>query len=348
MKRRQFLRTAGALGLTGASVSLAGCLRGTGSGGGKPISVEGLPELSGDLTVYLGRGEGGLYGDIVKAVEARNPHLNLEVRRASSAALANTILEEAKVGTPRPDVFWSIDAGSLGAVANAGLAREVPTDLLNRVKREFRYDRWVGISGRVRTIPYNTERFSASDIPSDVMAFAESDFDIGWAPSYGAFQSFVTAMRLTEGEERTREWLLSVKERATGYGGELGATMAVAGREVDVGFANHYYTLRLKQGRPDAAVGLAFTEGDAGSLVNASGALVLSEGETPLNFVRYLLSAEVQGFLAREGFEIPLVPGVETPEGIPPLESIEPPAVDLTQLADVRPTLDLMREAGVL
>lgn len=346
MKRRQFLKGSAALGLAGASLPFAGCLSEPGTS--EPISVEGLPELSGDLTVYLGRGEGGLYGDVVKAIEERNPELNLVVRRASSSSLANTITEEARAGGTRADVFWSIDAGSLGNVTNEGLARRMDEDLLGQVKEEFRYDHWVGISGRVRTVPFNAERFSASDISRDIMSFADSDFEMGWAPSYGAFQSFVTAMRLIEGEGRTREWLLGVKERARSYGGELGVVMAASRGEVDLGFANHYYTLRLKEGRPETPVELAFTENDAGSLVNASGALVLSEGETPSDFVRYLLSKEVQRFLAREGFEIPLVPGVESPEGIPSVEAINPPDVDLTQLADIRPTLELMREAKVL
>ena len=54
MKRRIFLQGLAALGLAGTlplrQVSAADA-----------VSVESLPALKGDLTVYLGRGEGGLY-----------------------------------------------------------------------------------------------------------------------------------------------------------------------------------------------------------------------------------------------------------------------------------------------
>jgi iron(III) transport system substrate-binding protein len=155
-------------------------------------------------------------------------------------------------------------------------------------------------------------------------------------------------MRLLEGEQATAEWLRAMDKTARSYAGELGVVMAVERGEVDLGFANHYYTLRLKAGKPDATVDLAFTNNDAGCLVNASGILALSEGDLPINFIRYLLTREVQSYLATEAYEIPLVGSVAPPEGLPALSTISPPELDLTLLADLRPTLDLMRDVGVL
>ena len=180
------------------------------------------------------------------------------------------------------------------------------------------------------------------------MEIADSDLSIGWAPAYASFQSFVTAMRILEGDDKTAKWLKKVKKRAKTYAGELGVVMAVERGEVDIGFANHYYTLRLKSGKPDAKLDLAFTEQDAGCLVNASGILTLNDDPLATNFMRYLLSEEVQGYLAREAYEIPLVNGITQPAGLPSLSDISPPKVDLTQLADLRPTINLMRNNGVL
>jgi iron(III) transport system substrate-binding protein len=67
-----------------------------------------------------------------------------------------------------------------------------------------------------------------------------------------------------------------------------------------------------------------------------------------MDFIRYLLTTEVQSYLAREAYEIPMVSGVELPEGLPSEDRIQPPELELTRLADMRPTLDLMRDAGVL
>ncbi|MGB1141938.1 MAG: ABC transporter substrate-binding protein, partial [Halioglobus sp.] len=171
---------------------------------------------------------------------------------------------------------------------------------------------------------------------------------MGWAPAYASFQSFVTAMHILEGEKATEDWLRRASKNAKGYAGELGVVMGAERGEVDVGFANHYYTLRLKSGKPDATVDLAFTREDAGCLVNASGILALSEGDLPVNFIRYLFTQEVQSYLAREAYEIPLVAGIKPPAGLPTLAEISPPTIDLTKLADLRPTLDLMRRANVL
>lgn len=347
MQRRTFLQLvalAGAVG--GLPLAASRGLAAVPTSGA--ISADQLPPLEGELTLYLGRGEGGLYERVLEAIQERNPKFDLRVRRGPTAALANTIVAEAKAGLRRVDLFWAVDSGAVGLVADAGLAKPLPADLVAQLKPGFQFPKWAPITGRIRTLPYNTERLTAAQLPDDVMALADSDLSIGWAPAYSAFQSFVTAMRLLEGEKATADWLKKVSKKAKVFAGELGVVMAVERGEVDVGFANHYYTLRLKSGKPDAKVDLAFTKNDAGCLVNASGIVALKEGDTPINFIRYLLTREVQSFLATEAYEIPLVDGVGPPPGLPPLSTISPPRVDLTQLADLRPTLDLMREAGVL
>jgi iron(III) transport system substrate-binding protein len=312
------------------------------------VSVDSLPKLEGDLTLYLGRGEGGLYENVLKAIEKRNPNLNLKVRRGGSAALANTIVAETKAGVKRADLFWAVDTGSIGVVTDAGAAKPLPSDMTAQLKEGFQYPSWSPVTGRVRTLPYNTKRVSLEQIPDSVMALADSDLKIGWAPAYSSFQSFVTAMRVLEGEKATKAWLKGINRNAKKYAGELGVVMGVERGEVDIGFANHYYTLRLKSGKPDANVALAYTNNDAGCLVNASGIVALSEGSLPVNFIRYLLSTEVQSYLAREAYEIPLVQGVAQPEGLASLSSLSPPEMDLRKLADLRPTLNMMREVGVL
>lgn len=349
MQRRVFLQalaTAGALGATpltaGRSFAESAALT---SGA---VSVDELPKLSGALTLYLGRGEGGLYENILDAIQKRNPELKLTIRRGATAALANTLIAESKAGVRRADVFWAVDSGAVGAVTDAGLGNPLPADLVGQLQPSFQYSRWAPISGRIRTLPYNTDKLSDDQIPESILALADSDLKIGWAPQYAAFQSFLTALRLQVGDKAAGQWLKGVSRHAKKYAGELGVVMGVERGEVDLGFANHYYTLRLKSGKPDAAIDLAFTKNDAGCLVNASGALALSEGELPVNFIRYLLSREVQGYLASEAYEVPLVDGVNPPEGLPLLSEINPPQVDLLALADLRPTLRLMRQVGVL
>lgn len=346
MERRTFIQGLAALGVIGSlPLPLSQAFANTVT---NPVSVDDLPKLKGDLTLYLGRGEGGLYENVLQAIQKNNPDFNLAIRRGPTAALANTIVAEAKAGVKRADLFWAVDSGAIGLVTDAGLAKPLPDDLSAQLQPQFKYKDWAPVTGRIRTLPFNTSRLTKDQIPTSIMEIADSDLSIGWAPAYASFQSFVTAMRILQGDDKTAKWLKKVKKRAKTYAGELGVVMGVERGEVDIGFANHYYTLRLKSGKPDANLDLAFTQNDAGCLVNASGILTLNNDPLATNFMRYLLSKEVQGYLAREAYEIPLVNGIAQPDGLPSLSSVSPPKIDLTQLADLRPTIDLMRSNGVL
>lgn len=367
MNRRKFLA------LTGATATgVSGCL---GDNGGPSItdyidnpygsqdrpepggtSMDDMPDLTGELTLYLGRGEGGLYQDLIDFIRELYPDFTLTVNQDRSASLANTIIEESRAGESPADVFWSIDAGSLGAVADAGYTSRLPEDVLTMVGDEFRDSdgNWIGTSGRARAIPYNTDRFSSEDIPDNVMEFPKTEAfqnSFGWAPSYGAFQAFITAMRLLEGDERTREWLNAMQQiNVTSYPDEFILSNSVADGEVGAGFANHYYALRVQNARPDAPLALAFTRNDAGALVNVAGAEVISSTESPetaSNFIRHLLSSEAQEFFATVSFAYPLIPGVEPVGDIPPIDELNPPDLDLSRLSKLQPTLELMREAGL-
>ena len=58
----------------------------------------------------------------------------------------------------RADVFWAVDSGAIGLVADAGLARPLPADITEALRPGFQYPQWAPVTGRIRTIPYNTER----------------------------------------------------------------------------------------------------------------------------------------------------------------------------------------------
>ena len=68
------------------------------------------------------------------------------------------------------DVFWSIDASSLGSVADNDAYESLPDEVVDPVPRGFQGDdnAWVGVAGRARSIPYNTNVLSDDDIPNTV------------------------------------------------------------------------------------------------------------------------------------------------------------------------------------
>ena len=366
--RRRFLAAAGALGAAG----VAGCLdRFGGDGddenessvgeigygregrdppGGTPMDE--LPAIEGELTVYSGRGE-ALVGEFLGYIDDQYDDLDLQVRYGGSTELAGQIIEEGD--TSPADVFYSVNAGALGALTDEGRTLALPEEVREPVREEFRTDHWVGTSGRARTVPHNTERLSADELPDDVMAYDDPDAvdaQLAWAPTYGSCQAFVTAMRLLEGEERTRQWLEGVVDRGIeSYHDEFRVCQAIADGEVDAGFTNHYYIQRVLDGNPDAPLSTAFTENDAGAIFNVAGAATVdtaADADRAANFIRHLLSAEAQDYFARTTFEYPLIPEIDPIGDLPTIDELNPPAdLDLTQLSEIEPTIDLMREAGV-
>ena len=145
-------------------------------------SVDSLPTLQGELSLYLGRGEGGLYEDVLTAIAQRNPDFTLNTRRGPNAALANAIIAESNADVRRADVFWAVDTGAIGVISEAGLAHDLPTALTDQLQPEFRYKNWVPVSGRIRTVPFFTQRLVAKDIPTSIMAIPDSGLRMGWAP----------------------------------------------------------------------------------------------------------------------------------------------------------------------
>ena len=100
------------------------------------------------------------------------------------------------------------------------------------------------------------------------------------------------------------------------------------------------------------AAKLIFPEGDdPGALVNATAVGLLAgaaDDPAALEFVEYLLSEEGQTYFATETFEYPLVEGVADPEGLPALEDLQGPDIDLTDLESLAETQALLTDVGLL
>ncbi|QIB74673.1 extracellular solute-binding protein [Halogeometricum borinquense] len=320
------------------------------------VSMAEMPDLEGELTLYSGRGE-ALVGELISYIEDLYPDFTVRPLYNSAAELVNQIATEGQ-NSPA-DVFYSVNAGALGALKQRERTQSLPQEVLEFVPKSFRDSdgMWVGSSGRARSVPYNTSTFKESDIPDDIMSFPDqSDFEgeLGWAPTYSSFQAFITAMRILEGEDATRKWLKGIQDLGVSqYGDEFQVARAVADGEISAGFTNHYYIQRVLARRGlSTPLRTTFTKGDAGAVFNVAGACVLDTAkDTSLasNFVRHLLSAEAQDYFARTTFEYPLVPEIEPIGRLPTIDELNPPQeLDLAQLSDLEGTIRLLRETGVL
>ena len=107
----------------------------------------------GPLIVYSGRGEelvGPLFTEFTEETS-----IEVEVRYAGSSELAATLLAEGDAS--EADVFFAQDPASLGVVAP--MFAVLPEATLDRVEDRFQDSdgTWVGTSGRVRVVVYDTE-----------------------------------------------------------------------------------------------------------------------------------------------------------------------------------------------
>ncbi len=306
------------------------------------------------ITVYSGRSQ-ELIGPILERFEQASG-IEVRVKYASSAELAATLLEE---GDRSPaDVYIAQDAGALGAVEAAGLFVTLDGAILANVAEAFRSPSgaWVGLSGRARTVVYNTDNVDPAELPDSILDFTDPQWKgrIGWAPSNGSFQAFVTALRLVHGEDAAREWLEGIQaNEPIEYPKNTPIVAAVGAGEIDVGFVNHYYLHRFlaEQGESFAARNYYTAPGDVGTLINVSGAGILDSSDrkdAAAELLRFLLGSEAQRYFTEETFEYPLVAGVEANADLRSIAELQPVELDLGRLEDLEGTLRLLRATGVL
>lgn len=341
MKRRQFIY----LGIATASAGLVVSCNGN--------SDQTATELESELVIYSGRNE-KLIGELIKQFEQQT-NAKIQVRYGDTAELASAILEE---GTNSPaDVFFGQDAGALGALQKAGRAVKLPDSLLNQVDIAYRSPegKWVGVTGRVRTVDYNTKLVKPEELPSSIFGFTDPKWrgKIAWAPTNGSFQSFVTGLRVAEGDEKAKEWLKGIKANQPKlYPNNTSIVEALSRGEIAVGLVNHYYLERIKQDNPQVPVAHHFTQ-DVGSLVNVAGVAIVNTAKHPniaQRFTEFLLSQDAQKYFANQTYEYPLVSGISPQGNLKSLTEIrqQNQKIDLSNLNDLEKTLQIMQEVAVI
>lgn len=322
------------------------------------ISIFSMPAMAQDdvLTIYSGRSE-SLIGPLLEQF-TEDTGIEVEVLYSGTSAVANQILIEGE-NSPA-DVFISQDGGALGALADEELLMELPEDVLEQVVSDaFKSPDgvWVGLSGRARVLVYNPEYIEELELelPESILDLTGEEWSgiVGWAPTNASFVTNITAMRILLGEEETAQWLEDmIANNVQAYESNTPIVQAVIDGEIAVGLVNHYYLFRFLAEDPDVTAELHFFPGgDPGSLINIAGVGILTstdQEDTALELVNYMLTESAQEYFSTETFEYPVIEAVEAYEGVPPLEDIEAPEIDLSVLDDLQGTLDMIFDSGAL
>jgi iron(III) transport system substrate-binding protein len=328
------------------------------AGCGSSESDGGKAAPSKELVIYSGREE-----ELVRPLYERfeqQTGIKVQVKYGESPAMA-ALLEEEGDKTPA-DVFYAQDAASIGAVAN--MLAKLPSKTLDKVDMKYRSaaGTWVGVTGRVRTLVYNTDLVKKSSLPLSVVDIAtgkEWKGKVGIAPENASFQAFVAAMNLALGEDFTKSFLEALKRNDVRTYPKNGAIVdAVSRGEIEVGLVNHYYLYEKLAADPKAPIANHFFNGgDIGNLVNVSAVGILEGAAHPdaaQKFVEFMLD-EGQTYIVEEASEreYPLVAGIATDseryKELRPLDQVVMPGnLSLDDLSgELDAAVKLISEAGL-
>jgi iron(III) transport system substrate-binding protein len=305
-----------------------------------------------ELTIYSGRSE-----EFIAPFFANwqaTTGIKLNVRYGDSAELSAQILEE---GNNSPaDLFLSQDAGSLGAISQAGLFMTLPDDVAINIPAEFvAVNReWVGITGRARVFVYAPDRVKV--LPTSVTDLVKPIYrnQIGIAPTNASFQAFLTALIENKGNSFTKAWLEDMQANGVKiYLKNSAIVEAIDKGEISMGLTNHYYIWEVSEalGRAINVKNGFFTPGDLGNLINVSGAGILktsAKQKAAQDLINYLTSATAQEKFVTDTHEYSLIQGATPPTDLPALDAIGAPSIDLRTLNNIKATQDLLIQVGLL
>jgi iron(III) transport system substrate-binding protein len=214
------------------------------------------------------------------------------------------------------------------------------------------------VTTRENVLAYNTAKVQPAQLPQSIFDLAKPEWKgkVGIAPSDGDFLPLVSAVLALKGEAATLDWLKGLKTNSQIFDDDEGVVAAVNRGAVQTGIINNYYWARLHQEIGDKSTRSTiyhFTNGDAGALVNVSGAAVLKSAHNPAGaqkFLAYLVSERAQDLMAKSKveFEYPARPGVSPDPILKPFDQLQPPSLTVKALGDDSQAGRLLRQAGLL
>jgi iron(III) transport system substrate-binding protein len=167
------------------------------------------------------------------------------------------------------------------------------------------------------------------------------------------FQPIVTSIVKSYGKQAALTWLKAVKTNAGSniYPDNETLVDQVNKGQAEIGVLNSYYWYRLRDQLGSAGMHSAisyFAPGDAGYVVDVSGAAVLNSSKNKAaaqKFLAFIVSKKGQEIIAHDdSWEYPLGSGVTTARQQKPFDSLQPATLTISQLGDGATAVALLQE----
>ena len=167
--------------------------------------------------------------------------------RGDTEATKNTGLAQklrAERRHPRADVFWSSELFLTIALADEGVLEPFVPKAPSKRPARFQDPNhvWHAFAQRSRVVVYNTERLSASDVPTTMHDLLDMQFRgriVMARPRFGTTRGHMAALVAMWGEDRTTDWMQKLRDNNVRLlDGNASVVRAVARGEADVGLTD--------------------------------------------------------------------------------------------------------------
>ncbi|SEH85984.1 iron(III) transport system substrate-binding protein [Mycolicibacterium rutilum] len=282
--------------------------------------------------------------------------IKVTYRQGGDTELGNQLVAEGEASPA--DVFLTENSPAMAAVERAGLFADLDAATLDQVPAQYRppTGKWTGVAARSTVFVYNTSRLQPDQLPKSLLDLQQPQWKGRWGapPTKADFQAIVSALLQLEGEPATAQWLGAMKANAKLYSDNIATLKAVNAGEVDGGVIYHYYWFRDQSKTKEISGNTAlhyFKNQDPGAFVSLSGGGVLASSDKKdqaQQFLTFITGKAGQEVLEKgTSFEYPVASGVPANPALPPLDTLDAPAVDPSNL-NAQQVTDLMTKAGLL
>jgi len=282
--------------------------------------------------------------------------IKVTYRQGGDTELGNQLVAEGNASPA--DVFLTENSPAMAAVEKAGLFATLDQATLDQVPAQYRpaTGKWTGVAARSTVFVYNTSKLQPDQLPQSLLDLQKPEWKGRWGapPTKADFQAIMAALLQLKGADETSKWLAAMKSGATLYSDNIATLKAVNAGEVDGGVIYHYYWFRDQAKTKEMSANTAlhyFKNEDPGAFVSLSGGGVLESSkkkDQAQQFIRFITGKSGQEVLENgDSFEYTVASGVPANPALPPLDSLQAPAVDPSTLNSQEVT-DLMTKAGLL
>ena len=311
-------------------------------------------EQSDELLIYNAQHE-SLTKEWIDAF-TKETGIKVTYRQGGDTELGNQLVAEGDASPA--DVFLTENSPAMAAVERAGLFADLNSDTINQVPPQYRpaTGKWTGVAARTTVFVYNKARLQPDQLPKSMLDLQQPAWKGRWGapPTKADFQAIVAALLQLKGDAATAQWLAGMKANATIYNDNIATLKAVNAGEVDGGIIYHYYWFRDQAKTKEMSGNTAlhyFKNQDPGAFVSLSGGGVLKSSkkqDQAQQFIRFITGKAGQEVLEKgTSFEYPVASDVPANAALPPLNSLQAPAVDPSTL-QAQQVSDLMTKAGLL